>query len=127
MCLLFWSRLKLRGYTDRFLSAVFNKAPSYDERSRLLAPNTDAVSRPRSHALILSYSRALHKCQLGRAMHEYKYLLPPHLRTAKLILAWRLPRKIAGIIVPFRYPRQLQPRTETDGDSTPLLAEAAAD
>ena len=66
-------------------------------------------------------------CQLGRAMHEYKYLLPPHLRTAKLILAWRLPRKIAGIIVPFRYPRQLQPRTETDGDSTPLLAEAAAD
>jgi hypothetical protein len=60
-------------------------------------------------------------------MHEYKYLLPPHLRTTKLILAWWLPRKIAGIVVLFHYPRQLQPQTEIDGDSTPLLAEAATD
>jgi hypothetical protein len=105
---LFWGCLLLRGYTARFLAYAFTRAPDYCDRERLrlltkFASATD--DQARTHALVLDYSVALHRCHLSRALHEHKILLPPHLRTAKLIVAWRLPRKILGIVGTFRHPR----------------------
>ena len=50
----------------------------------------------------MTFSRALHQAQLGRILHEHRYLLPPQLQELKVILAWRAPKKIGGMLIPFR-------------------------
>ena len=101
----FWDRLTLRGYTFRFLKPVFDAAPSFDAcRARLLAPPAPpAAASDRAHTLILTYSAALGRLDLTRALHEYRYLLPDHIRRSKMLVAWKVPRKLAGILCTFKY------------------------
>ena len=35
-------------------------------------------------------------------LHEYRYLLPPHLQEQEIIVAWRAPEKLGGMLIPFR-------------------------
>ena len=35
-------------------------------------------------------------------LHEHHYLLPAKLQELKVILAWRAPRKLGGMLIPFR-------------------------
>ena len=90
-----------------FLLEAYAKAPPYSAvRKRLLAtPAGHHASRERCFVLVLDYSRAMERLNLSRALHEYKYLLPEHLRCSRTILAWRVPRKIAGLVGTFRFPR----------------------
>jgi hypothetical protein len=73
------------------------------------------VSSPQ--VLILTFSRSLHQAQLGRILHEHRYLLPPGLQELKVILAWRAPKKIGGMLISFRSDSRID-------DDTPL-ADAA--
>ena len=36
-------------------------------------------------------------------LHEYRYLLPDHIRRSKMLIAWKVPRKLAGILCTFKY------------------------
>ena len=101
----FWDRLTLRGYTFSFLKPVFDAAPSFDAcRARLLAPPAPpAAASDRAHTLILTYSAALGRLDLTRALHEYRYLLPDHIRRSKMLVAWKVPRKLVGILCTFKY------------------------
>ena len=114
---LFWERLRLRGYTRDFLLKAFAMAPTYSTvRARLMAPPPQpATAADRCFVLVLNYSRSLEKLNLSRVLHEYKYLLPQHLRERRTILAWRVPRKIAGLVGTFRYPRSTR---DTDASRT---------
>jgi hypothetical protein len=108
MLTVFHARLRLRGYPMAFLGPVFGAAPSYDKRDALLTPSPPA-DQARSHCLILSFSRAFERLQIARALHEHVHLLPLHLQEIKIIVAWRLPRKLGGMLATFRYPRLTLP------------------
>jgi hypothetical protein len=108
MLTVFHARLRLRGYPMAFLGPVFGAAPSYDKRDALLTPSPPA-DQARSHCLILSFSRAFERLQIARALHEHVHLLPLHLQEIKIIVAWRLPRKLGGLLATFRYPRLTLP------------------
>ena len=56
----------------------------------------------RAQVMIVTFSQALHQAQLGRILHEHRYLLPPQLQKQKVIVAWRAPKKIGGMLIPFR-------------------------
>jgi hypothetical protein len=110
---IFWARLRARGYTIVFLRDIFAKAPAYCDRARLRAPRAATVAAAsRAHCLILRFSAALHQAQLGRVLHEYKYLLPDHLRKNKFIIAYTIPTKVSSFVVPYRFP-PLPPQPST--------------
>ena len=102
MLRLFWTRLSVRGYPAAFLRNTFNSAADYVDRAVLLAKPVRKASAERSQVMIVTFSRALHQAQLGRILHEYRYLLPPQLQEQKVIVAWRAPKKIGGMLIPFR-------------------------
>ena len=108
----------MRGYPAHFLFETFRSAADYTQRVALLAkPAHSAAGSTRSQVLILTFSRSLHQAQLGRILHEHRYLLPPGLQELKVILAWRAPKKIGGMLIPFRSDSRID-------DDTPL-ADAA--
>jgi hypothetical protein len=111
---LFRARLKLRGYTDSFLSFAFATAPRYADRSHLLGASSGAApaASARSHVLIADFSHALQRVQVARVLHECLHLLPPPLRDVPIVVAWRQPRKLAALLVSYRYPRH--PLTQPD-------------
>jgi hypothetical protein len=111
---LFRARLKLRGYTDSFLSFAFAAAPRYADRSHLLGASSGAApaASARSHVLIADFSHALQRVQVARVLHECLHLLPLPLRDVPIVVAWRQPRKLAALLVSYRYPRH--PLTQPD-------------
>eukprot|EP01047_Picozoa_sp_COSAG01_P023486 COSAG01_NODE_1422_length_10360_cov_36.853815_10_plen_90_part_00 len=56
----------------------------------------------RAHVLILAFNASLAQASLAAALHEHRVLLPAHLQTA-FIVAWRVPRKLSALLVPFRF------------------------
>lgn len=119
MLRLFWTRLSVRGYPAHFLFETFRSAADYTQRAALLAkPAHSAADSTRSQVLILTFSRSLHQAQLGRILHEHRYLLPAKLQELKVILAWRAPRKLGGMLIPFRSDSPLI------DDDTPLASAA---
>ena len=102
MACLFWQRLRARGYTTAFLRSTFAAAPTYAQRDALLAPKQPLAAQARNHVLTLDYSASLASAPLTRALYEFRHLLPAHLRT-DFIVAWRVPRKLAALLVPFRF------------------------
>ena len=66
-------------------------------------PASPTPASDRAFTLILTYSAALGRLNLTRALHEYRYLLPDHIRRSKMLVAWKVPRKLAGILCTFKY------------------------
>ena len=116
MLTLFHSRLRLRGYPLAFLGPVFANAATYDRRAALL-PEPVKATPARAHVLVLTFSRAFERLRIARTLHEHLHLLPPHVRDCKTIVAWRLPRKLGGLLATFRYPR-LTPRIQNEVGNT---------
>ena len=110
---LFWTRLSVRGYPASFLLDTFRSAPDYSQRAALLAKPDPRKDSTRSQVLILTFSRSLHQAQLGRILHEHRYLLPVELQELKVIVAWRAPKKLGAMLIPYRF------NSPTDED-TPL-------
>ena len=82
----------------------------------LLAEPALTEAGDRSQVLILTFSRSLHQAQLGRILHEHRYLLPEKLQAQKVILAWRAPRKAGSMLIPYRSD------SRTDDDTPPADA-----
>ena len=53
----------------------------------------------------------------GRILHEHRYLLPVELQELKVIVAWRAPKKLGAMLIPYRF------NSPTDED-TPLACVA---
>ena len=68
----------------------------------LAARPTVGVASKRNHCLVLNYSAQLQQANLTRVLYEYRHLLPAHL-LSKFIVAWRVPPKLAALLVPFRF------------------------
>jgi len=118
MCL-FYARLRLRGYTETFLGPIFAAAPPYDSRAALMEPKPPTESA-RSHCLVLDFNVALQRLNIRRLLHEHLHLLPATLQQIPLIVAWRMPRKLGALLVPYRYPRPTKcPRTQLIDDPPP--------
>ena len=83
----------------------------------LLALPARTEGHDRAQVLILTFSRSLHQAQLGRILHEHRYLLPVELQELKVIVAWRAPRKLGAMLIPYRF------NSPTDAD-TPLACVA---
>ena len=115
MQVIFFHRLRARGYPVAFLRPLFALSPTFSDqpkyRSRA-ATTTDNARR--AHVMIINFSAALHRTQLSRALHEYKFLLPDFLRANEFIVAYRIPKKISGDLVPYRFP-PLPPNTNNKG------------
>jgi hypothetical protein len=116
MLSLFWERLRGRGYPASFLFQLYNTGANYTERAALLAKPDRTEADERSQVLILTFSRSLHQAQLGRILHEHRYLLPEKLQAQKVILAWRAPRKAGSMLIPYRSD------SRTDDDTPPADA-----
>lgn len=108
---LFWMRLRARGYPLAFLRAAFLLAPNYAQRDSLLAVRSplQSATDTRDHVLILDFSPQLKALNLRTVLYEHRALLPAHLRT-QFIVAWRVPTKLAALLVPFRFDRP-KPKT----------------
>ena len=134
MLVLFWARLRARGYPAFFLCGLFAQAPTFDQREALLYKEKLA-RQGRMQCLITEYSNAKHRLQLGEIMHANKHLLPSHLQ-GEFVLAYRALPKLGAQLCTYRFPRteraqqtQLQlppsPRFWVPGWSYSLAARAA--
>ena len=95
-----------------FLFETFRSAADYTQRAALLAkPAHSAADSTRSQVPILTFSRSLHQAQLGRILHEHRYLLPAKLQELKVIM-------LGGMLIPFRSDSPLI------DDDTPLASAA---
>ena len=56
---------------------------------------------------MLNFSKALESLRLKQILHEQLHLLPKSLRDVPIIVAWRMPRKLAAELIAFRYPRSI--------------------
>jgi hypothetical protein len=97
---LFWLRLRARGYSVAFLRLAFAAAPSYARRDWLLSTRTKEETK--THIMILNFSAQLQAANLTRHLYEFRYLLPKHLQTS-FVVAWRVPSKLAALLVPFDF------------------------
>ena len=97
---LFWLRLRARGYSVAFLRLAFAAAPSYARRDWLLSTRTKEETK--THIMILNFSAQLQAANLTRHLYEFRYLLPKQLQTS-FVVAWRVPSKLAALLVPFNF------------------------
>ena len=98
----FWDRLRARGYPARFLSFAFRRAPRHSDRLSLFSGMETESAAERKHCLIVNYSAVMAKATLSRALYADRYLLPLHLRS-NFVVAWRVPRKLSALLVPYRF------------------------
>jgi hypothetical protein len=70
--------------------------------SHMVLARTPPVCHCKFVVLILAFNASLARASLAAALHEHRVLLPAHLRTA-FIVAWRVPRKLSALLVPFRF------------------------
>ena len=103
MLVLFWARLRARGYPESFLCGLFDKAPLFTQREALLYKDKPARN-DRIQCLITEYSHAKHRLKLGEIMHMNKHLLPAHLQ-GEFILAYRALPKLGTHLCTYRFPR----------------------
>ena len=106
---LFYARLRDRGFSVSFLSTAFVKGPDYNNRLGFLSkvstsPTLDINERP-ALAFSAVYSRALYATGLQRAIFLKTEHLPMSLASDRRLNAWRVGRKLKGLLVQFRYPR----------------------
>ena len=111
----FWDRLRARGYPAGFLSYAFRQAPRHSARLTLFRVVEQSQTTERKHVLIVNYSAIMARATLSRALYAERYLLPMHLRSDFLV-AWRVPRKLAALLVPFRF--NLPPPTDDGTNNT---------
>ena len=98
---IFWLRLRARGYSVAFLRLAFAAAPCYAERDRLLSIRVDK-EETKAHIMILDFCAQLQSANLIKHLYEFRYLLPQHLQT-NFVIAWRVPPKLAALLVPFNF------------------------
>ena len=121
----FWHRLRLRGYPARVLYPIFRNSPGYADRDSLLAPPAGTPDTDvRLQVCVLEFSRALHAANLCKILHEHRYLLPEHLRRGDAIIAWRAPRKLGRLLIPYRFPDI--PGTPSHDHDTPRASAASS-
>ena len=118
MVKLLTTRLHARGWPHPFIWEAYQRAPYYSARDDLLLRtiklrqdssvsdlgdaldvSLDAdVPRQRTTALILDYSAAANRLRPDLLLRRHLHLLPAHLRSTKIIVAWRAPQKIGDLI-----------------------------
>ena len=67
-----------------------------------LFPSGTDLAMNTGKSLIVNYSAVMARATLSRALYAERYLLPMHLRSDFLV-AWRVPRKLAVLLVPYRF------------------------
>jgi hypothetical protein len=99
---------------SKLTELVAARDPHNADRSHLLGASSGAApaASARSHVLIADFSHALQRVQVARVLHECLHLLPLPLRDVPIVVAWRQPRKLAALLVSYRYPRH--PLTQPD-------------
>ena len=92
---LFKARLRLRGYTAKFLADAFKTARRYKDRSKLLNPVRKDTNLP-SLVFSTTFSRLKREAGLTRAVFLHRHMLPSKFDGVKFIIAHKAGRKLGG-------------------------------
>jgi hypothetical protein len=101
IAILFWHRLRARGYPSAFLSKIYKTTPSYAARDSLLAVKTPAPPN-RLHTLCLNYSASLARLKLSRTLRQHVYLLPAALQQMAYMQTWRSAARLGSALITYR-------------------------
>ena len=110
IAVLFYQRLRARGFSLALLAAAFSKAPSYDIRDDLLAKALAPPSLIDSNSLVLVFSAVFSRSKIAAGLPRAIFLNQemlmqiPEFPPARLLNAWRVSSKIGGRLLTFRYP-----------------------
>jgi hypothetical protein len=99
-------RLRLRGFPAKFLADAFKSAPTYNSRSKLLAPPGPKNESP---VIVFStvFSHMKQEARLSRAIFLNRHMLPSRFDAVKFITAWKAGQKIGGQLIAYRFPKPL--------------------
>ena len=90
-------RLRLRGFPAKFLTDAFKSAPTYNTRSKLLAPPGPKNESPVIvFSTVFSRTSMKQEAKLSRAMFLNRHMLPSRFDAVKFIIAWKAGQKLGG-------------------------------